>query len=57
MKTNWSFTPFRAYYKNFDAKACMWSKDSSSCTSNLAAMTDNTWQAQGLNTNDRRTLR
>ena len=27
MKTHWSFAPFRAYYKNFDAKACVWSKN------------------------------
>ena len=57
VKTNWSFAPFSAYYKNFNAKACVWSKDSSSCTSNSAAMTDNSWQAQGLNAHERRTLR
>ncbi|KAK7359160.1 hypothetical protein VNO77_01108 [Canavalia gladiata] len=57
VKTNWSLAPFKAYYKNFDAKACVWSKGSSSCPSNSAAITDNTWQPQDLDADDRRNLR
>ncbi|KAJ1426194.1 Xyloglucan endo-transglycosylase, C-terminal [Sesbania bispinosa] len=57
VKTNWSFAPFRAHYRNFDAKACLWSKGSSSCPSSSATMSDNTWQVQSLNANDRRSLR
>lgn len=59
VKTNWSFAPFKAYYRNFDAKACVWSKGSSSCPSNSASMThyNNTWQAQDLDADGRRSLR
>ncbi|KAK7318879.1 hypothetical protein RJT34_03586 [Clitoria ternatea] len=54
VKTNWSFAPFKAYYRNFDAKACVWSKGTSSCPSNSIAITHNT---KGLDANDRRSLR
>ncbi|TKY60096.1 xyloglucan endotransglucosylase/hydrolase protein 16 [Spatholobus suberectus] len=57
VKTNWSYAPFRAYYRNFDAKACVWSKGSSSCPLNSASMTHNTWQAQDLDADGRRSLR
>ncbi|RDX61508.1 putative xyloglucan endotransglucosylase/hydrolase protein 16, partial [Mucuna pruriens] len=57
VKTNWSYAPFKAYYRNFDAKACVWSKASSSCLSNSTAMTHNTWQAQDLDADGRRSLR
>jgi len=58
VKTNWSYAPFRAYYRNFDAKACVWSKGSSSCPSNSVATThNNTWQVLDLDAYGRRSLR
>ncbi|XP_020204264.2 probable xyloglucan endotransglucosylase/hydrolase protein 16 [Cajanus cajan] len=57
VKTNWSFAPFKAYYRNFDAKACVWSKGSSSCATNSTAMAHNAWKTQELDAHDRRNLR
>ncbi|BAT73567.1 hypothetical protein LR48_Vigan01g038500 [Vigna angularis] len=58
VKTNWSYAPFKAYYRNFDAKACVWSKGSSSCPSNsVATIHNNTWQVHDLDAYGRRSLR
>jgi len=58
VKTNWSYAPFKAYYRNFDAKACVWSKGSSSCPSNSVTTThNNTWQVQDLDAYGRNLLR
>ncbi|KAK3206647.1 hypothetical protein Dsin_020693 [Dipteronia sinensis] len=54
VKTNWSEVPFTAYYKNFNANACVWSSVSSSCDSKTSS---NAWQTQGIDANDRRKLR
>ncbi|XP_018844811.2 probable xyloglucan endotransglucosylase/hydrolase protein 23 [Juglans regia] len=34
VKTDWSQAPFTASYRNFNARACVWSTGSSSCSSN-----------------------
>lgn len=33
VKTDWSLAPFNAYYRNFNANACLWSNGASSCSS------------------------
>ncbi|ONI10861.1 hypothetical protein PRUPE_4G072800 [Prunus persica] len=53
VKTDWSKAPFTAFYRNFKANACVWSKGSSSCANNK----NNAWQTQGLDANSRRRLR
>ncbi|KAL5728291.1 xyloglucan:xyloglucosyl transferase [Ranunculus cassubicifolius] len=57
VKTDWSKAPFRAFYRNFNANACVWSSTSgsSSCRSNT--LRDATWQTQGLDSAGRRKLR
>lgn len=62
VKTDWSKAPFTAYYRNFNANACVWSRDSSSCSSlSINTMTNRAnranWQTQGLDANGRRRLR
>ncbi|KAM3700687.1 hypothetical protein ACJW31_05G117600 [Castanea mollissima] len=59
VKTDWSKAPFTAYYRNFNANACVWSRDSSSCSSlSTNTMTNRAnWQALGLDANGRRRLR
>ncbi|KAK9213429.1 hypothetical protein WN943_002817 [Citrus x changshan-huyou] len=34
VKTDWSYAPFTASYRNFNADACVWSNGASSCNSN-----------------------
>ena len=58
VKTDWSKAPFTAYYRNFNANACVSSR-SSSCAlvSANAAGPNRTWQTQGLDPRSRRRLR
>ncbi|XP_075667327.1 xyloglucan endotransglucosylase protein 1-like isoform X2 [Castanea sativa] len=59
VKTDWSKAPFTAYYRNFNANACVWFRDSSSCSSlSTNTMTNRAnWQTLGLDANGRRRLR
>lgn len=62
VKTDWSKAPFTAYYRNFRANACVWSKGSSSCSSSKATNTSGmrdyrVWQTQGVDARERRLLR
>ena len=58
VKTDWSKAPFTAYYRNFNANACVWSRGSSSCGStSTSSATPGGWQTQGLDANGRRRLR
>ncbi|XP_059437868.1 xyloglucan endotransglucosylase protein 1-like [Corylus avellana] len=58
VKTDWSKAPFTAYYRNFNANACVWSTGSSSCGStSTSSPTPGGWQTQGLDANGRRRLR
>ncbi|KAL6201278.1 hypothetical protein ACLB2K_024992 [Fragaria x ananassa] len=65
IKTDWSKAPFTAYYKGFNANACVWSRGSSSCVSGrstprpygLGMNYNNGWQTQGLDAPGRRRLR
>lgn len=56
VKTDWSKAPFTAYYRNFNANACIWSRGTSSCTPVSSNGMAN-WQTQELNANGRRSLR
>ncbi|XWS71348.1 hypothetical protein CRYUN_Cryun03dG0130600 [Craigia yunnanensis] len=45
VKTDWSQAPFTASYQNFNAQACIWASNSSSCSSNSS---NNSWLTQSL---------
>ncbi|XP_077238397.1 putative xyloglucan endotransglucosylase/hydrolase protein 23 [Tasmannia lanceolata] len=47
IKTDWTQAPFFASYRNFNAKACVWSSGVSSCASNSTS-SDNAWLTQEL---------
>lgn len=59
VKTDWSKAPFKAYFRNYNAEVCAWSKngvsDCASQTSNSGR--NNVWQTQGLDGSGRRRLR
>ncbi|XP_010243150.1 PREDICTED: xyloglucan endotransglucosylase/hydrolase 2-like [Nelumbo nucifera] len=58
VKTDWTKAPFTAYYRNFNANACVWSAGSSSCSSKSTnSFTDSAWQTQELDATSRRRLR
>lgn len=58
VKTDWSKAPFTAFYRNFNASACVWSYGSSSCASkSVTPMSNAGWQTQGLDAKGRRRLR
>lgn len=44
VKTDWSRAPFTASYKSFNAQACIWASNSSSCSSK----SNNSWLTQSL---------
>ncbi|KAM4125849.1 hypothetical protein ACB094_01G342200 [Castanea mollissima] len=53
VKTDWSQAPFTASYRNFNAKACLWSSGSSSCSSKSPSSTtsnNNSWLKEDLDT-------
>ncbi|GAB2210025.1 hypothetical protein Droror1_Dr00015275 [Drosera rotundifolia] len=56
VKTDWSKAPFTAYYKNFNANACVWDGLSSSCQSG-GGFRDAAWQGVDLDASSRRRLR
>ncbi|EOY33145.1 hypothetical protein QUC31_019097 [Theobroma cacao] len=45
VKTDWSQAPFTASYQNFNAQACIWASNSSSCSANSSK---NSWLTQSL---------
>uniref|UniRef100_A0A7N1A188 Xyloglucan endotransglucosylase/hydrolase n=1 Tax=Kalanchoe fedtschenkoi TaxID=63787 RepID=A0A7N1A188_KALFE len=60
VKTNWTNAPFRAYYRNFSAQACVYSSGASSCAPSSgtnSAETERAWETQDLDANGRRRLR
>lgn len=60
IKTDWTKAPFTAYYRNFNANACIWSSGSSSCSSNgPAAASDgqSSWYTHELDSLSYRRLR
>ncbi|KAF8388484.1 hypothetical protein HHK36_027156 [Tetracentron sinense] len=58
VKTDWTKAPFTAFYRNFNANACVWSSGASSCASTSSnSISNSVWQAQELDPNSRRRLR
>ncbi|XP_043719829.1 xyloglucan endotransglucosylase/hydrolase 2-like [Telopea speciosissima] len=56
VKTDWTKAPFTAYYKNFNANACVWSSGTSHCGSK-SSFGNGAWQTQSLDATGRRRLR
>jgi xyloglucan:xyloglucosyl transferase len=60
VKTDWSKAPFTAYYRNFNANACVWKGSGSSCGSSKSggsSFQDGAWQTQSLDASGRNRLR
>ncbi|THF95340.1 hypothetical protein TEA_023935 [Camellia sinensis var. sinensis] len=60
VKTDWSKAPFTAFYRNFNANACVPSSSSSSPCSSMttsSVLSGAEWQTQGLDAAGRRRLR
>ncbi|KAJ9135943.1 hypothetical protein P3X46_033063 [Hevea brasiliensis] len=60
VKTDWSKAPFTAYYRNFNANACVWSSSglpSCGLKGTDSPMSSHDWQTLGLDANGRRKLR
>ncbi|GMH08054.1 hypothetical protein Nepgr_009894 [Nepenthes gracilis] len=50
VKTDWKKAPFTAFYRNFNANACIWKGSHSSCSATSArAFTDSAWKSQNFN--------
>ncbi|KAL4272728.1 hypothetical protein GQ457_13G029950 [Hibiscus cannabinus] len=56
VKTDWTKAPFTAYYRNFNANACVWSGTGSSC-GGTNSVSDGAWETNGLDAPGRRRLR
>ncbi|KAK8703647.1 hypothetical protein V6N13_047297 [Hibiscus sabdariffa] len=56
VKTDWTKAPFTAYYRNFNANACVWSGTASSC-GRTNSVSDGAWETNGLDAPGRRRLR
>ncbi|PON54608.1 Xyloglucan endotransglucosylase/hydrolase [Parasponia andersonii] len=56
VKTDWSKAPFTAFYRNFNADACVSSRCAKMST-NRVAPPNRAWQTQGLDPRSRRRLR
>uniref|UniRef100_A0A0A0LU34 Xyloglucan endo-transglycosylase C-terminal domain-containing protein n=1 Tax=Cucumis sativus TaxID=3659 RepID=A0A0A0LU34_CUCSA len=56
---NWTQAPFVASYRNFSVDSdCVWSSDSSSCTSvSSSSSTSDQWMSQDLNTINQKRLK
>ncbi|KAK7821998.1 putative xyloglucan endotransglucosylase/hydrolase protein 25 [Quercus suber] len=60
VKTDWTQAPFTASYRNFNAKACLWSSGSSSCSSKSPSSrtsNNNTWMKEDLDTTSQARLK
>ncbi|KAK1289424.1 putative xyloglucan endotransglucosylase/hydrolase protein 23 [Acorus calamus] len=64
IKTDWTKAPFRAWYRNFNANACVWSSGRSRCpsmvktsSSSSPSFNNNAWLYQELDSNSQRRLR
>jgi xyloglucan:xyloglucosyl transferase TCH4 len=55
VKTDWTQSPFTASFRNFNAKACIWSNGVSSCSSSNS--TNNAWFSQELDSSSQKRLR
>ncbi|XP_068651761.1 probable xyloglucan endotransglucosylase/hydrolase protein 23 [Aristolochia californica] len=58
IKTDWTKAPFTAYYRNFKAKACIWSPSGgSSCASKSSSSRANEWLAEEMDLRRQKMLR
>ncbi|XP_068649435.1 xyloglucan endotransglucosylase protein 1-like [Aristolochia californica] len=57
VKTDWSNAPFTAWYRNFNANACVWSSGKSSCASKSPQSQSDAWMTQELDATSDRWLR
>nr|POF05205.1 xyloglucan endotransglucosylase/hydrolase protein 22 [Quercus suber] len=59
LKTDWTQAPFTAFYRNFNANACVWSSGGSSCGSNSpsSASSSNAWLSQELDSASQQRLK
>ncbi|KAE8734092.1 Xyloglucan endotransglucosylase/hydrolase protein 15 [Hibiscus syriacus] len=57
VKTDWTKAPFTAYYRNFNANACVWSGTGSSCATTKNSVSDGAWETNELDAPGRRRLR
>ncbi|XP_027118696.1 xyloglucan endotransglucosylase protein 1-like [Coffea arabica] len=59
IKTDWTLAPFLAFYRNFNADACVWSASAgSSCTSKTPhSINTQAWETQGLDAKGRNRMR
>ncbi|KAF8388483.1 hypothetical protein HHK36_027155 [Tetracentron sinense] len=57
VKTDWTKAPFTAFYRNFNANACVWSSGASSCGAASTDSSNNAMQTQELDSTSRRKLR
>lgn len=59
VKTDWTQAPFTASYRNFDAKACLWSYGASSCRANASSSVPNSnaWLTEDLDSTSQQRLK
>ena len=57
VKTDWTNAPFTAFYRNFNANACIWSASQSSCASESTNSLQANWQDQTLDAAGRNRIR
>ncbi|KAG9456382.1 hypothetical protein H6P81_000890 [Aristolochia fimbriata] len=58
VKTDWSRAPFTAWYRNFNANACVWSNGKSSCGRSMSPQSESdAWKTQDLDATSNRWLR
>ncbi|RWR75276.1 putative xyloglucan endotransglucosylase/hydrolase protein 23 [Cinnamomum micranthum f. kanehirae] len=57
VKTDWTKAPFKAFYRNFNANACVWSSQASSCASKTPSSAADAWLSHDLDSTSQRKLR
>ncbi|XP_075477350.1 xyloglucan endotransglucosylase protein 1-like [Primulina tabacum] len=55
VKTDWSLAPFTAYYRNYNANACVVTASGNACANSTVG--NQAWQTQGLDANSRNKIR
>ncbi|KAI5675499.1 hypothetical protein M9H77_06449 [Catharanthus roseus] len=57
IKTNWSLAPFTASYRNFSAKACIWSYRTRKSSCDSEDSKDNSWLTEELDSTARESMK